>query len=61
MNCHIIMDAYMDAYVGNDVTILAHLLTAQHQSHSLACFKPICNLFSAHLHSGFSPFFNLIF
>jgi hypothetical protein len=31
MNCHIIMDAYMDDYVDDDVTILAHLLTAQHQ------------------------------
>jgi hypothetical protein len=29
--------------------------------HSLACFKPICNLFSAHLYFGVNPFFNLIF
>jgi hypothetical protein len=32
MICHVIMDAYMDDDMGDDITILAHLLTAQHQS-----------------------------
>jgi hypothetical protein len=31
MNCHIIMDACVVAYVDDDVGILAHLLTAQDQ------------------------------
>jgi hypothetical protein len=65
------MDAYTPAYVdddmGDDITIPAHLLTAQHL-HFLACFQPhfqsifspfaiyfqpIYILFLAYLHSGF--------
>jgi hypothetical protein len=47
MNCHIIMDAYVVAYVDNEVGIPAHLLTAQDQRFTifLAFFSPLSSYF----------------
>jgi hypothetical protein len=45
MNWHIIIDAYMAAYVDDDVGILAHLLIAQYQ------IRAIFSMFSAHFQS----------
>ena len=71
------MDAYMDNDVGDDITILAHLLTAQYQRWAIFSlflahfqsvfspfaiyFQPIYIQFLNYLLSGFSPFFNLFF
>jgi hypothetical protein len=62
MNCHIIMTAYMDDDVGDDITIPIYLLTTQYQRWA------IFSLFSAHLQSilssftfCFQPIFKFIF